>query len=87
MSTLSRKTGEIIMSEEKVQLGPQNCDTCALTQAVCGKLKKVKMGYCRWPFVPKFSFNKNDLTQSIEIKSLVGDSLNHKQQTRGEKSE
>ena len=63
-----------------IKPGFQNCDTCALTHPICGKPTKVKIGYCRTPFVPKFSFNENDLTHTVEIKSLVGESLNQNQE-------
>jgi hypothetical protein len=68
-----------------IQAEVRNCDTCALTFPHCGKSKRAGIGYCREPFVPKFAFKENHLTQTVEIKSLVGGTLNKPKETEEQK--
>jgi hypothetical protein len=43
-------------------LNEQNCSTCSLTYPICGRYKRVLIGFCRSPW--KAQTNDNQQTRS-----------------------
>jgi hypothetical protein len=41
----------LVLVDNKIIAGDQNCSTCKLTYPLCGKKKAVHVGFCRSPFI------------------------------------